>query len=41
MAKRYHKVEITFIKKTKRRYKEDGLKHRKKLGPKSHLRVNR
>lgn len=39
MAKRYNKVEITFTKKTKRRHKKEGLRHRKKLSPKSHLRV--
>tara|TARA_R100001530_G_scaffold82622_1_gene57579 strand:+ start:309 stop:428 length:120 start_codon:yes stop_codon:yes gene_type:complete len=26
-------------KRTKRRYKKKGVKHRKKLGPKSHLRI--
>jgi len=38
MAKKFHKVEIRFAKKTKRRYNKKGLTHRKKLGPKSHLR---
>jgi len=38
MVKRYNKVEIITIKKTKRRHKPKGLKHRKKLSPKSHLR---
>lgn len=41
MAKKYQKVEITVNKKTKRRHKPKGLKHRKKLSPKSHLRVRR
>jgi hypothetical protein len=39
MVKKFHKAEIRFAKKTKRRYKSVGKKHRKKLGPKSHLRV--
>jgi hypothetical protein len=39
MVKKFHKVEIIFTKKTKRRYKKKGFKHRKKLGPKSHLRI--
>ena len=38
MPKRVHKREITFTKKTKRRYKQVGKTHRKKLGPKHHLR---
>jgi|TARA_R100001443_G_scaffold113576_1_gene128521 hypothetical protein len=38
MPKRVHKIEITFTKKTKRRYNKIGVRHRKKLGPKHHLR---
>jgi len=38
MVKRFHKIEIVIAKKTKRRYKAVGKRHRKKLGPKSHLR---
>ena len=38
MVKRFHKIEIVIAKKTKRRYNKKGLTHRKKLGPKSHLR---
>lgn len=39
MGKRYNKVKIITIKKTKRRHKPKGLKHRKKMSPKSSLRV--
>ncbi len=39
MAKRYKQVVYDPVKKTKRRYKKKGLRHRKKLSPKSHLRV--
>ena len=38
MVKRFQKVEYSPVKKTKRRYKKLGLRHQKKLGPKSHLR---
>ena len=38
MVKRFQKVEIVIAKKTKRRYNKKGFTHRKKLGPKSHLR---
>ena len=38
MVKKFYKIEVTFAKKTKRRYNKKGLTHRKKLGPKSHLR---
>lgn len=39
MIKKYSKQELTAVKKKKRRNSETGKKHRKKLGPKSHLRV--
>ncbi len=38
MPKKIHKREITFTKKNKRRYNKKGKIHRKKLGPKHHLR---
>ena len=34
MAKRLQRVEYSPVKKTKRRYKKIGLRHRKQLGPK-------
>ena len=37
-GKRLQRVEYSPVKKTKRRYKKIGLRHRKQLGPKSHLR---
>lgn len=39
MPKRSNAVVYDPIKKTKRRFKKKGLRHRKKLSPKSHLRV--
>ena len=38
MVKRFFKVEVVFVKRKKRRYNKKGFAHRKKLGPKSHLR---
>ena len=38
MVKKFHKIEVVFVKRKKRRYNKKGLTHRKKLGPKSHLR---
>jgi|TARA_R100001530_G_scaffold123812_1_gene91870 hypothetical protein len=40
MVKRIKKIEITFVKRAKRRYKPEGRRHCKKLGPKHHLRVH-
>jgi len=39
MVKRFHKVEKSVVKKTKRRYYPIGRRHRKKLGPKSCVRI--
>ncbi len=39
MPKRSNAVVYDPIKKTKRRFKKKGFRHRKKLSPKSHLRV--
>nr|BAR34528.1 hypothetical protein [uncultured Mediterranean phage uvMED] len=39
MAKRQQKVLYSPTKKTKRRHKPKGHKHRKKMSPKSSLRV--
>ena len=39
MAKRIHHFVKLETKKIKRRFKDKRLRHRKKLGPKSHLRI--
>lgn len=39
MIKKYSKQDLSSFKKKRRRNAETGKKHRKKLGPKSHLRV--
>ena len=39
MIKKYNKQDLSAVKRKKRRSEQTGKKHRKKLGPKSHLRV--
>tara|TARA_Y100000361_G_C10848272_1_gene183026 strand:+ start:153 stop:275 length:123 start_codon:yes stop_codon:yes gene_type:complete len=39
MAKRIHHFVKLETKKIKRRFKDKRVRHRKKLGPKSHLRI--
>ena len=39
MIKKYSKQDLSVVKRKRRRNAQSGKKHRKKLGPKSHLRV--
>ncbi len=39
MARKINQYTFVEKKRTKRRFKKDGVKHRKSLGPKSHLRI--
>ena len=41
MPKKNNQAIYSPVKKTKRRFKKKGFRHRKKLGPKSHLRVKK
>ena len=39
MVKKFNQFLFIEKKRTKRRFKKNGVKHRKALGPKSHLRI--